>query len=46
MFRSAFDFFQTQPLPVDQYIGNYDIRLVILSYCVFLPEKNTDSRNI
>lgn len=34
MLRSFSEYFQTQPLPVDQYIGNYDIRLVILSYIV------------
>jgi len=34
MLQSLSDYFQFQPLPVDQYIGSYDIRLVILSYIV------------
>lgn len=29
-----YDFFQTQAIPADQYIGHYDLRLVLLSYMV------------
>jgi len=34
MFEKLVDYFQTGPLPADQYFGVYDLRLVALSYMV------------